>query len=96
MVQIPDNSLWLSSFRILERDNSSFPHPHSSALESHEARIVKKLERIEMAQLAVSSILFKSLLLRLPLHLQSSFHDSVPKSTSVESTARSGKGCHEV
>jgi hypothetical protein len=29
-------------------------------------RMVKKLERIEMAQLAVSSILFKSLSLKLP------------------------------
>jgi hypothetical protein len=39
--------------------------------------MVKKLEWIEMAQLAVSSILFKSLSLELPYHLQSSFHDSV-------------------
>lgn len=42
-----------------------------------ESRMVKKLEWIEMAQLAVSSILFKSLSLELPYHLQSSFHDSV-------------------
>ena len=40
-------------------------------------RMVKKLEWIEMAQLAVSSILLKSLSLKLPYHLQSSFHDSV-------------------
>ena len=41
--------------------------------------MVKKLESIEMAQLAVSSILFKplSLSLKLPWHLQFSFHDSV-------------------
>ena len=39
--------------------------------------MVKKLEWIEMVRLAVSSILFKSLSLKLPYHLQSSFHDSV-------------------
>jgi len=49
-----------------------------TALATHKtSRMVKKLEWIEMAQLAVSSILFKSLSLKLPYHLQSSFHDSV-------------------
>ena len=42
-----------------------------------EMSMVKKLEWIEMAQLAVYSILFQSLSLKLPKHLQSSFHDSV-------------------
>jgi hypothetical protein len=37
----------------------------------------KNSNGIEMAQLAVSSILFKSLSLKLPEHLQSFFHDSV-------------------
>ena len=41
------------------------------------SRMVEKLEWIEMAQLAVSSIVSKSLSLKLPYHLQSSFHDSV-------------------
>jgi len=39
--------------------------------------MVKELACIEMAQLAVASILFKSLSLKLPLHLQSCFLDSV-------------------
>jgi hypothetical protein len=48
------------------------------------ARMVKKLEWIEMAQLAVSSIVFKSLSLKLPYHLQSSFHDSVTQRSANE------------
>ena len=39
--------------------------------------MVKKLEWIGMAQLAVSSILFQSLSLKLLSPLQSSFHDAV-------------------
>ena len=43
----------------------------------NDARRVKKLEWIEIARLADSSILSKLRSLKLPKHLQSSFHDSV-------------------
>jgi hypothetical protein len=68
-----------------KRTNSiAFTIPRGRLRRPHKGRMVKELEWIEMARLAVCSILFKSLSLKLPEHLQSSFHDSLNESERVQ------------